>query len=566
MTEEEVIYEEEEEEEEAPTPSTLSIEIPKRVVYEDPRKIKMRNIVDKFRGKVTDVPTHEHPNGQIEIKIPSFLLPITLRVAFGFSDDDILFNITLMLRDYSWTTKPVCEIINPSSQNYCGKCLVEDAKDKFFSSTFKPKSNYRSAPIFLVSNKPYDDSIVERLTDVGFTTLQSIRAASLLNDFEQSVTFLQTGQYPQNSPFPIPLSYDECPLLYFILEIFDSVLDLQDHCCICGKKISAGLRANICDDELCRTKFIDIGVGMTLSKEINKDPAMADLLFSVFSFQQQTKYFNPKPPMPTKRTLEDIIEKMPAMRSLGKCRDDREVFQKIGQEAFNILKWVILTCRSNFLSLPPSLEFSSFRRRDDVYCQQFMALTATPEQEMIFQQMKKKYGSRFMWHGSPTIRWHTIIREGLKNFTGNDEMTNVGQAYGRGIYFAPIPQTSIGYTRPTDYPDVRNKYKNSTFGDNFTVVSLVEVINLPLSKEEIVEIEFNGDEPGTKIVKKFKGLLIDHGYCFTLQFDEIGGNIHDLASIVRFLFVNLPENAPETINEKYIPTLNQVLSLRANIK
>ena len=119
-----------------------------------------------------------------------------------------------MLRDYSWTTKPVCEIVNPSSQNYCGKCLVEDAKDKFFSSTFKPKSNYRSAPIFLVSNKPYDDSIVERLTDVGFTTLQSIRAASLLNDFEQSVTFLQTGQYAQNSPFPIPLSYYDCPLLY----------------------------------------------------------------------------------------------------------------------------------------------------------------------------------------------------------------------------------------------------------------------------------------------------------------------------------------------------------------
>ena len=67
-------------------------------------------------------------------------------------------------------------------------------------------------------------------------------------------------------------------------------------------------------------------------------------------------------------------------------------------------------------------------------------------------------------------------------------MTNVGQAYGRGIYFAPIPQTSLGYTNPTDYRDARNKYEKSTFGDNFTVVSLVEVINLPLGKEEIVEI------------------------------------------------------------------------------
>lgn len=173
---------------------------------------------------------------------------------------------------------------------------------------------------------------------------------------------------------------------------------------------------------------------------------------------------------------------MPAMIALGRCNEDKEVSQRC-------LKWVILTCRSNFLLLPQSLKFKGFMRKDDVMCHQFMALTASPEQEMIFQQMKKKYGSRFLWHGSPTIRWHTIIREGLKNFTGNYQMTNVGQVCGPGIYFAPVPQISINYTRPKNYQNVRNRYKNSMFGEYFTVVSLVEVTTFQRSLQFLKLLE-----------------------------------------------------------------------------
>ena len=69
--------------------------------------------------------------------------------------------------------------------------------------------------------------------------MQSLRAVSLCNnDFDKSITFLQTGQYSQEEPFQLPLSYMECPLLFYVLEILNSILDLQDHCAMCGESVS----------------------------------------------------------------------------------------------------------------------------------------------------------------------------------------------------------------------------------------------------------------------------------------------------------------------------------------
>lgn len=98
-----------------------------------------------------------------------------------------------------------------------------------------------------------------------------------------------------------------------------------------------GLRANTCDDLLCRFRFIETSE-MTLSKKLKKDPVMVDLLFSVFSFQQQTEYFNPEPPIRTNKTLEEIIRKMPSMSVLANCDDDYELVRKIDREAFYVLR------------------------------------------------------------------------------------------------------------------------------------------------------------------------------------------------------------------------------------
>lgn len=176
-----------------------------------------------------------------------------------------------------------------------------------------------------------------------------------------------------------------------------------------------------------------------------------------------------------------------------------------------------------------------------------MALTASPEQENLFQQMKKKYGSRFLWHGSSIDRWHAIIRQGLKNMTGTYYEKN-GRAHGPGIYFAHNSGTSLSYATSG-----KNLYSNSKLDKNLQIIALCEVINLPLNTEtQFVAKGLNGE----KIT--LKGGLNDHGWCMTLTMNE--------ASIVRFLFVNLSVDVDVTRTPiRNIPTLDQVLRKRAHL-
>lgn len=51
----------------------------------------------------------------------------------------------------------------------------------------------------------------------------------------------------------------------------------------------------------------------------------------------------------------------------------------------------------------------------------------------------------YLFHGSPFHNWHSIVRKGLKNYSGTNKMTS-GEAYGPGIYFSDNLSFSFAYT------------------------------------------------------------------------------------------------------------------------
>lgn len=77
---------------------------------------------------------------------------------------------------------------------------------------------------------------------------------------------------------------------------------------------------------------------------------------------------------------------------------------------------------------------------------QYLLLSAPPEKESKFRELKKKYGSVFAFHGSSSENWHSILRRGLINASGTKLQVN-GAAYGSGIYISPHAGTSFGYCR-----------------------------------------------------------------------------------------------------------------------
>ena len=67
---------------------------------------------------------------------------------------------------------------------------------------------------------------------------------------------------------------------------------------------------------------------------------------------------------------------------------------------------------------------------------QFKLFTNTFEREVAFQKLKlEQQGSCFLFHGSPFMKWHSIMRTCLQNFSNAQFMTT-GAAYGGGVYTA----------------------------------------------------------------------------------------------------------------------------------
>lgn len=62
------------------------------------------------------------------------------------------------------------------------------------------------------------------------------------------------------------------------------------------------------------------------------------------------------------------------------------------------------------------------------------------------KKFKKKIGNRkLLWHGSTFSNWGGILSQGLR--IAPPEAPACGYAFGKGVYFADVPQKSSGYTR-----------------------------------------------------------------------------------------------------------------------
>jgi poly [ADP-ribose] polymerase 6/8 len=161
----------------------------------------------------------------------------------------------------------------------------------------------------------------------------------------------------------------------------------------------------------------------------------------------------------------------------------------IGQQLFGLLKWTLLSFHAHLISIPKEMQFAQFTSPF-----QFMTLLASPEAEERFNGYKQQYGSQFLWHGSNADRWHSILRNGLKNASGTSMQAH-GAAKGPGIYMADDSSMSWGYSQASS-----NRYQKSVLGSQLHVISLVEVAKVPelnhfpgmhtLTKEEACVVRF----------------------------------------------------------------------------
>ena len=412
-------------------------------------------------------------NGSIEFSIPRSFLPLSIQAAYGLLACKSLLDVHLTLEDDRWDRPPhSLKITNEiHGTNYIGHVLVDTICRSFFTPEYRPRSFYRCEPYLLTPTGQADDGKLAELVSLGYDQDKAKNALVLCgNDKEQAVEFLRTGAMKAYVS-QIEVEYRDSPLLYFVLEIAECFLDLSDHCCICRAPLEPGVKPSVCNKDLCKFQYMQLGIGSSLYQEIKNNPLVVDLMVSVFGAAVDTQFLTPAPLGFRTDEMSLIVSRLPPIESLvTRASNDRELREFIGAKDFELLRWIVMSNRSHLIHLQHGMRIFE----SSIY--QFMSLISAPEVEREFKRLKARYGSRFLFHGSSTPRWHSIIRNGLKNASGTDLQAN-GAVHGAGIYFAPQAQTSLGYSVRG-----RNNYRNSVFGRDLQVLALCEVCRDPSLK------------------------------------------------------------------------------------
>lgn len=364
------------------------------------------------------------------------------------------------------------------------------------------------------------EEAIEAIYVIGDTTHAAIPGAegTIASDSSDAIkhAFLAPGttRYdPANDPCKQVCYKPNEGLLNHITDIIlRRTPNISKYCVLCDCPhlfTTVMLRPAVCSREVCVFQFHEMKIGSDSAESVATDAGVVELLIAIFRdaalSQRANTILTPFPAVadprdsgkrlaidpsnPDFEKVKGIVSRsFPKTQDVVKCEDLqalKERLERIEPLAYPLLEWVIASNRSHLIQMSETALISSMDTQ-----RQFLLLTAPPEKERVFQEKKKKYGTKFAFHGSRAENWHAILRNGLKNMSGTANQLN-GNAHGNGIYFAPQAQQSFGYsqngtitagTQPVKFLD-----------DGMLCIALCEIVN-----EDIK----------------------DHGWCWTVTKEE----------------------------------------------
>ncbi|CAE7755807.1 PARP6 [Symbiodinium pilosum] len=239
---------------------------------------------------------------------------------------------------------------------------------------------------------------------------------------------------------------------------------LHEYCAICDSAFSLPpmMMRSVCPRELCTYQFGEFGSKITSAEGMNNHAEVVDLLVCMLlaaaTSPRRHLILDPYPNVylgeqlrvvlhPESKdfgTLETYVHELQSVRKsvgnqLGASWSAKT--SSMSAEAAALLKWTVASNRSFLAPLQDNERIEAFRTPF-----QYLLVSAPPDKEARFQELKKQFGTSFAFHGSSSENWHSILRNGLKN-ASNTKLMTCGAAHGPGIYLSTASATSLGYTR-----------------------------------------------------------------------------------------------------------------------
>jgi hypothetical protein len=243
---------------------------------------------------------------------------------------------------------------------------------------------------------------------------------------------------------------------------------LSAYCAICDELHAFGsmLQPTVCTRPLCVFRFAEFGKLMVGAEGLAAHAEVLDLLVATTTLAANSArakdIFDPFPSVPLilggdelaldpakkeehLHLARQVLKKFPTFERINAEVLDRGdaglkmLMDDAHELCYGLFEWIRTSNRAHLASVPAQLQLTRLGARH-----QFVMLSAPPERQKLFDELKAKHGTTFVWHGSPPENWHGILRYGLKNCS-NTKLMTTGAAYGAGIYLSPQASMSFGY-------------------------------------------------------------------------------------------------------------------------
>lgn len=239
------------------------------------------------------------------------------------------------------------------------------------------------------------------------------------------------------------------------------------YCAVCSSDIPSLQQVGYCNkknisDEEYSTNCFDIFCHLVTDNCIidnyKHDPLSVLFLIKI-SIEclnsQKKEVFNPFPGKYEKDGLKDFdrLIQVTSKYSEGEFKgilntseSELDVINRLGGDLYGFIKFVILTNKTYIRSEKISgkqifNDEDSLEINNEIKFINFQVIH-NPRIEGKFRTDKPQY----LFHGSAIGNWYSIMRNGLKNYSGTNMMAH-GMSFGAGIYLTDRVHFSLGYSR-----------------------------------------------------------------------------------------------------------------------
>jgi len=292
-------------------------------------------------------------------------------------------------------------------------------------------------------------------------------------------------------PLCYPLSYHVwrvATLLYPITEIgdiqdFDNVIDILKKiiskgytcfCTMCGKDIPISHKISSCD--VCYDKFMISLTDNTITQNYNHDSLCVllhlKIAISSLNSDRHKTIFNPFPIVYNNfdviRDIAFTYNEEQFIQAVTTSENDNILYTKLGV-LYGFIKYVLLSNKTYIRSEKIITNNKIFDEDDGLTFEKTKFLNFQIIHDDETEKMYRTNIPYFLVHGSKLENWYSIMRNGLKNYSGTAQMVN-GQAYGPGIYLSDKFNFSYGYSM---------KYQKHTSNDKLCIIGVVQLLDDP---------------------------------------------------------------------------------------